>query len=200
MPALFQLLQSLGELLTGPFGGLIGGVLSFVALELVARRWRAQRDVAEALAAELADNADTIDAILREADRSEIPQFYKTSDTVYSSLTGRLGELRYQDLFQVVRLYRHLESCNRMPVVWHQRVVALARLPGDDPRVVKARKEIPESPPMFYGLLESLRTDCHGLAVHLRTRYGLGWRTFLPMRFRPESKLGRELEAPPADA
>jgi hypothetical protein len=187
---------ALGELLKGPFGGLIGGAVSFVLLELFARRWRAQRDLAEAIAAELADNADNIDAILQEADRSEIPRYHKTSDTVYSSLTGRLGELRYQDVFQVVRLYRYLESCNRMPLTWHERVVALARLPSNDPRVVEAGKEVAESPPAFYSLLDGLRTDCHSLAVHLRTRYGLGVRRLLPMRLRPTAKLGRELEPP----
>jgi hypothetical protein len=196
LPDLSQVIRSLGEFLRGPFGGLLGGAVSFIILEVIARRWRAQRDVAEALAAELADNADTIDAILQEADRAEIPRFYNTSDSVYSSISGRLGELRYQDLFQVVRLYRQLESCNRMPATWHERVLALERLAPTDSRVLKAITEIPESPPIFYSLLESLRTDCHGLAIHLRTRYSLGWRTLLPMRLRPPAKLRRELGTP----
>ncbi len=189
-----QIYQTLGQVLTGPFGGLIGGIASFVLLELFARRWRAQRDVAEAIAAELADNADTIDAILKEASREEIPRFYRTESMVYTSLTGRLGELRYQDVFQIVRLYRQLESLNRMPEAWHERGVILARLETIDSRVREAVANLAQSPKMFYNLLESLRTDCHGLGVHLRTRYGLGWRVLLPMRIRPAARLRRELE------
>src|SRR5437773_3911123 len=87
----------LGEVLKGPFGGLIGGAISFLVLEMGYKKRRERHGLAEALAAELSGIAGQVHAFVADEDHHEIPLYYRTSSVVFEALAGRLAELRFED-------------------------------------------------------------------------------------------------------
>ena len=185
------------SVLTGPFGGVVGGAVTFVILDWGARNLKQRRDLADALAAELADNADAIQGILNEGDRGSIPLYYRTSETVFKALVGQLGVLPHEEVAQLAKLYRFLESTNRLPDVWQRRLEVALDLPMHHPHREAELPSLREAADDFYEHLEGLLVDCHNLASGLRTRHGLTWRRAIPRRFRPTSKVvRRELPKP----
>jgi hypothetical protein len=161
---------------------------------------RARRDLADALAAELTDIADTIADFLTEASRDEIPLYYRTSDTVFQALVGQLGELPYEDVVAIARYYRFLEEYNRLPKVWHERANRALELPHNHPFREAELPDLQKGAAEFYRVLEGMHADAKNLATFLRTKHSLGWRTLLPRRFRPKMKLYQSLERSKADA
>src|SRR6266516_565504 len=65
----------LGGVFTGPLGGIIGGAISFIALEMGYKKRRERNGIAEALAAELAGIARQLDAFIADEDKHEIPMY-----------------------------------------------------------------------------------------------------------------------------
>ncbi len=192
-PDIHAAIEWLGKLLDGPFGGLVGGALSFLALEMGIKRLRERRELADAVAAELADNADVIQAVLDDADRETLPLYYGTSDTVFRALVGRLGALPYRDIVPLAKLYRMLGEYNRMPAVWTDRARSAFDLPHNHPHREAELPALKEAADDFYRHLATLGHECHSLAAHLRTKHGLGWRRLIPLRFRPNAPVSREL-------
>jgi hypothetical protein len=56
----------------------------------------------------------------------------------------------------------------------------------DHPWRKEEMKALKEGVDAFYDKLAGLKTDCQNLASHLRTKYAIGWRGFLPLRLRPQ--------------
>ena len=192
---LSAVIEGLGRILSGPWGGLIGGVVSFFGLELGYRRLRERRDLADALAAELADNADAIHAILNDPDRDAIPPYYRTSNTVFAAVVSRLGDLPYEDIASLAKLYRFLEEYNRLPSVWNDRARRALALSNSDPFREVEMQSLNEGVEDFYRHLPTIAADCHAMAVHLRTKHVLGWRRLVPRWLRPAVPVRRELSS-----
>ena len=183
--AMRAVLAWIAGLLNGPFGGLLGGALSFWLLDLKWKRHRTQHDVAEALAAELATNEDRISTVLKTANRAEISGFYRTSRVVFDAVAGRLGELEFPVVASVAQLYFLLEDTNRLPRMWRERAQRAGELVYNDPVRVAEITDLAEGAKQFYETLEGLREDCERIGANLRTRYPTGWRAMIPLRLRP---------------
>ena len=179
----------LGHVFDGPLGGLIGGAISFLLLEMGYKRRRERHDVAEAIGAELAGIAEQLNAFLADPDLREIPLYYLTSHVVFDALASRLAELRFEDVLAVSKVYRNLDELNRMPAAWRERALNARSLPSGHPVREAELKTLEEGRQGFYGLVSSARKDCRGLAIHLRTKYTLGWRSLIPLRVRPVRRL-----------
>lgn len=174
-----------GDLLKGPFGGLIGGIISYLLLEMGIKRRRDAHGIAEALAAELLTNAERIGSYLAEDDKSEIPAYFRTYRVVFDAVASRLGELHFEDVASITKLYGFLEEYNRIPTVWHERARAAYGLASGHPVRTAELEALKEAADDFFHVLSGLLVDCEGLATHLHTRYAMGWRMLLPLRLRP---------------
>lgn len=176
---LIGLLEFLQNALSGPLGGFIGGALSFFLLEIRAKRNRTRHDIGEAIAAELSNNYDTIQTHLKHDDRTNIPEYFRTSRVVFDAVASRLGELPFKDVLRITKLYGFLDEYNRMPAVWNRRARAAHSL--QPPQAAYAEfHELEEGAEEFHRVLAGLASDCKNLAVHLRAAHVLGWRGVLP--------------------
>ncbi len=72
-----------------------------------------------------------------------------------------------------------------MPAAWRERALNARSLPPNHPLRVQEEAALAEGVNGFFGLLDTLKKDCEGMASHLRTKYAAGWRALLPMRWRP---------------
>ncbi len=181
-----DVVQWLGTILSGPFGGVIGGAISFLLLEMGYKRRRERHGVAEALAAELSHVAEQLDAFISDPDPNEIPAYFNISHVVFDALANRLAELRFEDVVAIAKVYRLIDDLDRMPAAWRERAFNAYAMPLADPDKQSELKAVSEGRKGFYELLPKVRKDCVGLATHLRTKYTLGWRSWIPLKFRPE--------------
>jgi hypothetical protein len=175
----------LGKTLAGPFGGLIGGAISFLALEMGYKKRRERHGLAEALAAELSRIARQLDAFIADEDKHEIPMYYRTSHVLFDALADKLADLQFDDVMTVIHVYHTLDELNRMPTAWRERASNALSLHPDHPVRQSELKTLEEGRVGFYELATKVRIDCRGLATHLRTKYALGWRSLIPLRLRP---------------
>ena len=132
---------------------------------------------------------------LADESREEIPAFYRTSHVVFDALVSRLGDLKYEDVLSVTKLYGFLEEYNRLPSAWRERALNAYSMPSGHPWRDEEMKALKEGMDAFYDKLARLRTDCENLASHLRTKYAIGWRGLLPLRVRPQ-RAAPSLHAP----
>ncbi len=179
----------MGRALTGPLGGLIGGAISFLVLEMGYKKRRERNGIAEALAAELSRIAQQLDTFTADEDQTEIPMYYRTSHVLFDALADKLAELQFEDVMTVTHVYHNLDELNRMPVAWRERASNALSLHPDHPLRKAELKTLEEGRVGFYGLARGARVDCRGLATHLRTKYAIGWRSLLPLRFRPALRI-----------
>ncbi len=175
----------LGGVFTGPLGGIIGGAISFIALEMGYKKRRERNGIAEALAAELAGIARQLDAFIADEDKHEIPMYYRTPHVLFDALADKLAELQFEDVMTVTHVYHTLDELNRMPTAWRERTSNALSLHPDHPVRQSELKTLEEGRVGFYGLATKVRIDCRGLATHLRTKYAMGWRSLIPLRLRP---------------
>ena len=179
------LVEWLRAAFAGPFGGLLGGAISFLLLEMGYKRRRARHDIAEALAAELAYIAEQLNGHIRHPDPSEIPAYFRISHAVFDGVVGRLAELRFDDVLNIAKLYRIIDELNRMPKAWRERAGNAYGMPSGHPRKEAEIVAVGEGRQAFFDGLPQVRDDSIGLAQYLRTRYTLGWRSWIPFRLRP---------------
>jgi hypothetical protein len=175
----------LGKVFTGPLGGLVGGAISFIVLEMGYKKRRERNGIAEALAAELSGIARELDGFIVNEDKQEVPIYFRTSHVLFDALADKLAVLQFEDVMTVTHIYHTLDELNRMPAAWRERASnALSRHP-DDPVRKSELKTLEEGRVGFYDLATKVRIDCRGLATHLRTKYAIGWRSLIPLRLRP---------------
>jgi|SRR5687767_1119161 len=182
-----DILDFVRSTLDGPFGGIIGGAVSFWLLDLLWKRRRERFSLAEAIAAELYTNAEKMRSLLEVADRNEVSEYQKTYRIVFEATAGQLGTLDFVDVATITQTYGRLNDVDRMPTVWRARADRVEKLPTS----VRRQEEVGElrlSARSFYGVLEGICEDCEGLAMHLRTKYAIGWRGLVPLRFRPKQR------------
>jgi hypothetical protein len=179
----------IGTLLSGPFSGLIGGAISFLLLEMGYKKRRERHGIAEALAAELSLVAEELNGFVAKQDPNEIPEYFRTSHVVFDALANRLAELRFEDVLSTVKVYRVLDEMNRMPAAWREHALSASAMPWGHPDKESEQKAVKEGRADFYALLPRVREDCIGLATHLRTKYTIGWRWWIPLRLRPEKRI-----------
>jgi hypothetical protein len=191
LPELHWLVDWLRAAFAGPFGGVLGGALSFLLLEMGYKRRRARHDIAEALSAEVAHVAEQLDDHIREPDPHEIPPYFRISHVVFDALADRLAELRFHDVLNIAKLYRVVDELNRMPLAWRERADNAYGLPSGHPSKASEIAAVSEGRKAFYDGLAQVRNDCIGLATHLRTRYTLGWRSWIPFGLRPTKRIPR---------
>ena len=184
-----EFINRLGAILSGPFGGIVGGALSFVVLELWVRKKRQQHQVAESLAAELANAATDLKVHIDDPDPDEIPGYFRVSHVVFDALASRIGELEFQDVVSVTKVYRVLDELNRMPAAWRERASNAYSLPPNHPVRESELPILEEGRAGFYRTLNTSYNDCRGLGTHLRTKYALGFRGLVPLRLRPNKGL-----------
>lgn len=189
LPWIAEFFTRLGEILSGPFGGLLGGAVSFVVLELWVRNKRQRHQIAEALAAELANAAGDLKVHIDDPDPQEIPGYFRVSHVVFDALANRLGELQFHDVVSVTKVYGTLDELNRMPVAWRERASNAYSLPPNHPVREAELPILQEDRLGFYRTLQASHNDCRGLATHLRTKYALGVRGLVPLRLRPNETI-----------
>jgi hypothetical protein len=174
-----------GKVFTGPLGGLVGGAISFIVLEMGYKKRQERHGIAEALAAELSGIARQLDGFIANEDKHEIPMYYRTSRVLFDALADRLAELQFEDVMTVTDVYHALDELNRMPAAWRERASNALSFHPDHPLRQSELTTLEGGRVGFYDLAGKLREDCHGLAAHLRTKYAIGWRSLIPLRLRP---------------
>ena len=179
----------LGDLLRGPFGGLVGGTVSFFVLEVWYRRRRRRHQLAEALAAELTNINDRLKSFIDDEDSEEVPAYYRTSEVLFKALADQLAALDFGDIVSVTKVFQNLDELNRMPAAWRERALNALQLPHGHPDKESEFKATKEGRAGFYILLKKVRQDCIGLAEHLRTKYAVGWRSWFPRRLKPTKQI-----------
>ena len=97
--------RAVGVVLRGPFGGIAGGAVSFLLLDLGWKRQRERHQVAEVLAAELAINADQIEALLTVCGTELEVHSLRYSRVVFGAVASRLGSLDFPDVASVTQVY-----------------------------------------------------------------------------------------------
>ena len=105
----------LGKVFTGPLGGLVGGAISFIVLEMGYKKRRERNGIAEALAAELSGIARELDGFIVNEDKQEVPIYFRTSHVLFDALADKLAELQFEDVMTVTHIYHTLDELNRMP-------------------------------------------------------------------------------------
>lgn len=114
----------MSELIAAVIGALIGSATT-ILWETVLRPRRERVSVAAALNAEVAYIVLTVDRYLDQAERHMVPIDFRAPNTVYQSLSGRLGELPPDISFVLATLYSALDEANALPV--HYRTVLESR-------------------------------------------------------------------------
>ncbi len=173
-------------LLTGPLGGVVGGIISFAILDFGWKRVRDRHQLAEALAAELSNNADSLEALLEVVGESSEIISFEQSQVVFSSVASQLGVLEYRDIAAVAKVYSALARLGEVRDKWERKV---AKAEGEGDRYVRAhlaleRVRVAKD---YYRNLGTMLTDCRELATGLRTAYPASLKLLIPRRFRPKT-------------
>jgi hypothetical protein len=134
-----------------PFGGFLGGVLSYVILEATIKRSRERRLLARALATEIGLNMQVLHGEIVQISRGRrfIPTDFSLSTQVYRSSMAKLGELPRLVMADVVIFYHICDRLSQLPKEYENRVDALRRLPEDSRLAPLIREEIENAMDVF---------------------------------------------------
>lgn len=138
------------SLLTGLFGG-AGATLLW---ETVLKPRRERRSVAQVLSAEVSLNLQLLAAALVGADAKKLPPDFRLSTMVFDAVAERIGELRPDDVGEVVFLYNHFTNLNRLVEFYVQYVDDLRACPPDAPHRGTIVSEIQSCIRAFYGSID----------------------------------------------